>query len=61
MQPLRPAGVRKCPRQTERSKPAAVTADTAAEADPVAAIERAYARLLQLYPQIAPRTHGEAA
>jgi N-methylhydantoinase B len=40
---------------------AAVNADTAAEADPVAAIERAYARLLQLYPQIAPRPHGEAA
>jgi N-methylhydantoinase B len=40
---------------------AAVSADTAAEADPVAAIERAYARLLQLHPQIAPRTHGEAA
>jgi len=40
---------------------AAVNADAAAEVDSVAAIERAYARLLQLYPQIAPRTHGEAA
>ncbi len=40
---------------------ALVNADTAAEADPVAAIERAYASLLQLYPQIAPRALGEAA
>lgn len=40
---------------------AAVNADPAAQADPVAAIERAYLRLLELYPQIVPRRLGEAA
>ncbi|PTM41667.1 hydantoinase B/oxoprolinase family protein [Bosea sp. 124] len=40
---------------------ALVNADATAKADPVAAIERAYASLLQLYPQIAPRSLGEAA
>ncbi|TCR68593.1 hydantoinase B/oxoprolinase family protein [Bosea sp. BK604] len=40
---------------------AGVNADTAAEGDPVAAIERAYRRLLELYPQIVPRRLGEAA
>jgi N-methylhydantoinase B len=40
---------------------ALVNADAAAEADPVAAIERAYAGLLRLYPQIAPRNVEKAA
>jgi N-methylhydantoinase B len=40
---------------------AAVSTDAAAASDPVAAIERAYASLLVLYPQVAPRTIGAAA
>jgi N-methylhydantoinase B len=40
---------------------AVVNADGTAEADPVDAIERAYASLLQLYPQITPASLGEAA
>jgi N-methylhydantoinase B len=40
---------------------AAVSADEAAKADPVAAVERAYARQIELYPQVAPRTRGRAA
>lgn len=40
---------------------ALVGADAAAEADPVAAIERAYAGLLRLYPQIRPHDLGAAA
>lgn len=40
---------------------ALVNDDTAAKSDPVAAIGRAYASLMLLYPQIAPRNLGEAA
>lgn len=39
----------------------AVTADGTTAANPVAAVERAYARLLETYPQIAPQTLGRAA
>jgi N-methylhydantoinase B len=40
---------------------ALVNADAAAESDPIAAIERAYASLLRLYPQIAPRNVEKVA
>lgn len=40
---------------------ALVNADAAAESDPVAAVERAYAHLLRLYPQVTPRSVEEAA
>jgi N-methylhydantoinase B len=40
---------------------AAVNADAAAKDDPVAALERAYARVLKQYPQIVPRRLEDAA
>jgi N-methylhydantoinase B len=40
---------------------AAVASDGQAEADPVAAVERAFAAALALYPQLTPRATSEAA
>jgi N-methylhydantoinase B len=40
---------------------AAVNADAAAKDDPVAALERAHARVLEQYPQIVPRQLEDAA